>query len=398
MKVLYLGCFCEPTISTFIKECTKGVITVSATTFQKALLAGCNECGIRPDYIVNVPDIGSFPFRCNNLFFSKSKFEYASIKGVNASFFNVTYLKKCSIYHTIMREAKLWLNKNREEKVTILVYSLIYPYLKAAIDLKKMYPNVQICCIVLDLPEYFGDSTSLLYRFLGNLETKRIYSLVPSVDSFVLLTKYMREKLNVGLRPSLLLEGIYNPVCIVPQKKRKKTILYTGKLDIRFGIRDLIKAFNDIDDSEFVLWICGFGLDRIFVEEAAKKDKRIIYWGVVEQKHVFEMQQQATLLVNPRKGHEEYTKYSFPSKIMEYMASGTPTIMYKLPGLPIEYEEYLVLLPDNSQETLTAILKQWGSKTQAELYEFGEKAKRFILENKNSEIQASRLMNFIKHS
>ena len=45
-----------------------------------------------------------------------------------------------------------------------------------------------------------------------------------------------------------------------------------------------------------------------------------------------------------------------------------------------------------------AILKQWGSKTQAELYEFGEKAKRFILENKNSEIQASRLMNFIKHS
>lgn len=134
-----------------------------------------------------------------------------------------------------------------------------------------MYPNVQICCIVLDLPEYFGDSTSLLYRFLGNLETKRIYSLVPSVDSFVLLTKYMREKLNVGLRPSLLLEGIYNPVCIVPQKKRKKTILYTGKLDIRFGIRDLIKAFNDIDDSEFVLWICGFGLDRIFVEEAAKK-------------------------------------------------------------------------------------------------------------------------------
>lgn len=74
MKVLYLGCFCEPTISTFIKECTKGVITVSATTFQKALLAGCNECGIRPDYIVNVPDIGSFPFRCNNLFFSKSLF------------------------------------------------------------------------------------------------------------------------------------------------------------------------------------------------------------------------------------------------------------------------------------------------------------------------------------
>lgn len=81
----------------------------------------------------------------------------------------------------------------------------------------------------------------------------------------------MREKLNVGLRPSLLLEGIYNPVCIVPQKKRKKTILYTGKLDIRFGIRDLIKAFNDIDDSEFVLWICGLDLIESLLKKLQKK-------------------------------------------------------------------------------------------------------------------------------
>ena len=43
--------------------------------------------------------------------------------------------------------------------------------------------------------------------------------------------------------------------------------------------------------------------------------------------------------------------------------------MYKLPGLPIEYEEYLVLLPDNSQETLTAILKQWEVKHKQN-YEF----------------------------
>ena len=70
---------------------------------------------------------------------------------------------------------------------------------------------------------------------------------------------------------------------------------------------------------------CGY-VDLDLIESLLKKlqkDKRIIYWGVVEQKHVFEMQQQATLLVNPRKGHEEYTKYSFPSKTMEYMASGT---------------------------------------------------------------------------
>jgi len=115
----------------------------------------------------------------------------------------------------------------------------------------------------------------------------------------------------------------------------------------------------------------------------------------VEQNRVFEMQQQATLLVNPRKGDAEFTKYSFPSKTMEYMASGTPTVMYKLPGLPADYEEHLVLIPDNSRETFTAVLKEWGNKEQVELDEFGKHARQFILENKNSEIQAKRLMNFI---
>jgi hypothetical protein len=53
------------------------------------------------------------------------------------------------------------------------------------------------------------------------------------------------------------------------------------------------------------------------------------------------------------------------------------------------------LIPDNSRETFTAVLKEWGNKEQVELDEFGKHARQFILENKNSEIQAKRLMNFI---
>lgn len=393
MKLLYIGCFCEPTTNLLISSQTH--ITASATTFQKALLCGYRGLENKPDYIVNIPDIGSFPMRCNNLFFPRSEFEYASMKGVNGAFFNFTYVKKYSIYHSIVKESIKWLDLHQEEKVTILVYSLIYPYLKAAIDLKNRYSNVKVSCIVLDLPEYFGDNTSWLYRVLNKKSTRQIYTLVPQIDSFVLLTEYMKDRLNIGTRPWCLLEGVYNPIEVASQKKRKKVILYTGKLDIRFGIRDLIAAFNKIDDPEFSLWICGHGLDQAFVESAVTNDSRIKYWGFVEQKRIFEMQQEATLLVNPRKGNEEYTKYSFPSKTMEYMASGTPTVMYKLPGLPIDYEEHLILIPDNSLYTFTTILEEWGRKNQVELDEFGRHAKQFILKNKNSEIQAKRLMNFL---
>lgn len=82
MKVLYLGCFCEPTTMPLINKRTKGRISVSATTFQRALLHGYDKLEYKPNYIVNVPDIGSFPMRCSSPFFPRSKFEFASMKGV----------------------------------------------------------------------------------------------------------------------------------------------------------------------------------------------------------------------------------------------------------------------------------------------------------------------------
>lgn len=91
MKVLYLGCFCEPTTMPLINKRTKGRISVSATTFQRALLHGYDKLEYKPNYIVNVPDIGSFPMRCSSPFFPRSKFEFASMKGVNGAFFNFTY-------------------------------------------------------------------------------------------------------------------------------------------------------------------------------------------------------------------------------------------------------------------------------------------------------------------
>lgn len=394
-KILYIGSFCEPTQMPFINKHTKGKITISATTFQKALLSGFENEERRFDYIINIPDLGSFPLRCSTPFFHRNMFHFASMNGVNSSFFNFTYIKRYSIYRSLMREATQWLDRCENEKVTIVVYSLIYPYLKAAVDLKQKYPHIHICCIVLDLPEFFGDNTSVVYRILGSFNTKQIYSITSHIDSFVLLTEAMKERLNIQTRPYLVMEGIYNVVDVIPQNKMHKTILYSGKLDIRFGIKKLIEAFGLIKDEEFSLWICGQGLESDYVKKAAKKDKRIKFWGLVEQSKVFEMQHQANLLINPRNGDAEYTKYSFPSKTMEYMASGTPTVMYRLPGLPSDYEEHLVLIPDNSLETMAAVLEEWGNKNQKELDNFGEHARRFIIENKNSNIQARHLINFL---
>lgn len=395
MKILYIGCFCEPSQEEFIKKRAKAKITVSATTFQKAFLSGLYHNSFALDYIVNVPDIGSYPLRCQIPWFSSSFFDYYGTRGVNASFLNVTVIKRFSIYRSIKCKLKKWAERHKSEQKIIIVYSLIYPYLKAAIDIKNKYPNTQICCIVLDLPQFFCDNSSWLYSILSKRTTKNTYCLIPQIDSFVLLTEAMATTLNIGNKPWMLMEGIYEPTKIIPMKKLKKTVLYTGNLDTRFGIRELLNAFGKIEDDNFYLWICGDGIDKHYVELAASKDSRIKYWGLIEQEKVFAMQREATLLINPRKGDAEFTKYSFPSKTMEYMASGTPTLMYKLPSLPQEYENFLVLIPDNSENSLVEALVEWGNKEQAELDSFGSSARDFIIDKKNSKSQLEKFIHFI---
>ena len=51
-------------------------------------------------------------------------------------------------------------------------------------------------------------------------------------------------------------------------------------------------------------------------------------------------------------------QYSFPSKTMEYLASGTPSIAYKLEGIPSEYYPFIIFPESNDVESLhNSILK-----------------------------------------
>ena len=104
----------------------------------------------------------------------------------------------------------------------------------------------------------------------------------------------------------------------------------------------------------------------------------------------------ASLLVNPRPTNEDYVKYSFPSKNMEYMASGTPVITTHLPGMPDEYLPYVFLFEDETVSGMINMLQKILLLSNEELYTMGFRAKKFVLENKNSVVQARRILDMIR--
>ena len=131
------------------------------------------------------------------------------------------------------------------------------------------------------------------------------------------------------------------------------------------------------------------------LEAIAREDSRVFYGGMLLNTQIVEKEQEATLLVNPRPTNEEYVKYSFPSKTMECMASGTPLLTTKLPGMPKEYAPYVYFITEETESGMQAAMEAVFAQTAEALHQKGAQAKDFVMREKNNIHQAKKLMDFL---
>jgi glycosyltransferase involved in cell wall biosynthesis len=178
------------------------------------------------------------------------------------------------------------------------------------------------------------------------------------------------------------------------EKYSSRVVIYAGALFEKYGVLNLVEGFIRADVPDCELWLYGNGEMEDYLNNL--KNDNVKYFGVVPNNEVVELEIKATLLVNPRPSTEEFTKYSFPSKNMEYMMSGTPVLTCKLPGMPHEYLDYVYIAEDESADGFSEALKDILSKDSSELHDVGIKAKEFVTNNKSNIMQAKRILDFAK--
>lgn len=279
--------------------------------------------------------------------------------------------------------------------------------------------NISICIGSLLASKIIGlksvgimtDMPGLMINNVSGTKKWKIKKLIPiinksylsSYSSYVFLTEQMNI-INNKNKPYIIMEGlvdekITNEISIVNDKqiKDKRILLYAGGLHERYGLRLLTEAFMKLNDNNIELHLYG---DGPFVKELlnkyCKKDKRIIYHGVVNNEDVVKAELEAALLINPRPTKEEFTQYSFPSKNMEYMVSGTPVLTTKLPGMPKEYYQFVYLFDDETVDGFAETIMSVLSLSEEERLKKGIESKKFVLERKNNVCQAKRIIELIK--
>lgn len=379
------------------RKITKHTMQDAANVLQQNLYDGlCANLG-RPIPVFNILPVSSFPQYCTLPFVHRSPLGEG---GVNLGFCNVKLLRNHSRSRAIYRELRKWCRSNDQPK-TLLMYTISQPFLAAVSRLKKHHPQLRVCAIVADLPDMSNLSSkrSLGVRLISRLRSRDSYAMLPCVDRFVLLTKHMADYMGLT-QPWCVMEGIASaedlPVEAASVEDDVKTVMYSGTLHRKFGVMRLVEAFSLIQDPKMRLLICGIGDSEAEIRQAAARDDRISFLGQLKREDVIRLQRQATVLVNPRPGDEAFTKYSFPSKTMEYLAAGVPVVAYKLEGVGDEYDSYLNYPHDGSVQALAERITQVCELPSQEWARMGQKGRTYVLENKNSLAQTRRILEFLK--
>lgn len=254
--------------------------------------------------------------------------------------------------------------------------------------LGKRY-NIPVIGIITDLPGMLG---------VENKATRKTVMRMQNFDGYILLTEQMNEIVNPNHRPYIIMEGLC--ASQLPELylgKRRKVILYSGSLwKNDAGIEYLVQGFINAKLSEYELHLYGTGELVPWIEEISKEYPNVKYMGCVTNSEMVKIQSDAMLLVNPRPSKEEFCKYSFPSKTIEYMASGTPVLMTRLPGVPSEYFDYVYTIEDETSEGMCKTLEIVLSKEEKDLKEFGASAREFVKEKKSQKWQSERVYKFIQ--
>lgn len=399
MNVLMMSLLYPDDMMAEVRQNARDKVQNQINNYQRAFIEGIRanlEAGERLD-ILNALPVGIFPLQYRKLHIPHGPHDGGTIREIGC--WNLPFFKQFGRKRRAAKALNAWI-KQDEDNRTVLVYTQYLPYLQALQILKRKYPSLKVCVIVTDLPNELGLPTGrrgLLKRIEYALG-KRSLALCAAMDGFALLTAPMAEALHVEHKPSVVIEGLIrlpkDMVHTVQPENIRPVVLYTGTLEAELGIPALLEAFEQLPECD--LWLCGTGNMQPLVEKAAERCENIRYFGFVPQEKALELQAQASLLINPRPSSGLFTRYSFPSKTLEYMRSGKPVLCCKLEGIPHDYDPYLCYIQPETADGIRDTVRKLLALPAEQRNAIGIAARCYVLTNKAPAVQCKKLVSLLR--
>jgi glycosyltransferase involved in cell wall biosynthesis len=394
--LVFVGAFVDPDAAP-----DDPAYSAAGTLMQQRLLASLRDAGLAAEEVIALRTAVSFP-RSRRLLFG---FRRATLPGGIAAsllpFINVPPLKQLSSGLAVFALLTRWARRRKRTPRAILLYNVACPPAVFSL-LAGRFTGSKVFAVVADLQVpgsgYLDDT--LLRRCDYWLQ----HSSLRRFDGLIALTDRMASD-HAPAVPAIRMEGAVPPELETGDTAsdesesagRPFTLMYAGELSELKGLPLLLSAFARLEGPGYRLWITGKGELRAALEAAATRDPRIVYRGFPPYEQVLDLYRRADVLVNPHSTRHLSARYLFPSKLLEYLATGTPVISTPCtPEVGQEYGDVLVLMREESTDELVAAVRRVETMPAEERRALGQAARRLVLERKTWRAQGARIAGLIR--
>lgn len=305
MKILFCGTQVPEEVEYQIKD-----ISAAGNRFQNNIIANLKKCGhevVARAYIgVPVPEDTRKELK-NTVFKEQS---------IIKSFFS---------YY-----GKGRLDKLLNDSDAVICYNIIYVWIILPYLANKHH--VRSIAIIADYSEEicYNNLVGKLYAKLQRISMRHF-------DTVIGLSAQIEGKLRKRQK-FILMEGgidtnLYNSFFYQKHKEGEPIILlYSGLLSPVTGLDRLLDIMKELPEDNVRLHISGKGILEEEVLKAQEEDYRIYYLGHLPYEEYVNQLQAADILLNPRNMELPENQNNFPSKIMDYLATGKQIISTKFIG------------------------------------------------------------------
>ena len=222
---------------------------------------------------------------------------------------------------------------------------------------------------------------------------------IPKLDGRIVINESIINHYAPG-RDFILIDGGINAVIeeglfpLEVSTEETYTFVCAGMLWDQNGTKLILQAMELNKQPNIRVIFAGKGNDVPLIQEAEKSDKRIKYLGMLTIDELMEVYKQSDVLLNLRIEEEE--DFHFPSKLLEYMAIGRLVLSTNIAHAQRDYGDIIMFLNAVTPEELAKKMSEITLMSKVELYEYGVRSRKFMLDNRTWKTRTKEILNYMK--
>lgn len=343
---------------------------------------------------ITILPLASFPIEKKIYVERNQLLLFENFNSIQVPYFNLPVIKQIHQTISVYNTAKKFI-----EKDTVVFGFNLFPQVGLPLMwLKKKY-KCKTVAMLADLPIDDRNKRNKLSKLLRAVFDYLTIRSIQNCDKLVVLNKNAAQIYAPG-KEYIVVEGGVDldefPIEYKNIIKSSKNIIYSGALTEYSGIKHMVHAMKYLDRNDVYLEIYGDGELKPYIEKCAKEITNVFYRGKVDNETMQQIQREAFLLVNPRLVSDPISNVTFPSKIFEYMMSGTPILTTKLSGFTDDYLEKMFVVKSNDPLIMAKKINEIINLSDEDLKSKAIEARDFILMNKTWSSQSLRIDKFIR--